>query len=429
MEFAKWETKENMIKHMPLVGVNYKTSVKSSGLPIAYDDEYLYISDRSTHSLIIGCTGSGKTQTITLPLLLLSSMADESIVVHDTKNELYETTSEMFKEKGYNVIRLNFDDSIDSNNWNPLELPYRLYKEGNKDKAQDLIEELAFYLLNDLKELNSDPFWINSAIDYFTGLTLFAFETERDVNLNTIKKLDDEVRENVNDFKEKLNKKSSVYINLRGILNAPNETMGSILSVFSQKIKRYLSKENLKNMLSKSDFDITNLSKEKTIIYVMSGNSNNSERLLPLLISQVYYAKDEYSKKDGKLNIIVDDFFTLYPIKSFSKLLNYSRGIGIDFTLMVRGFNDLKIKYGEEETEILKMSFGNLVYLLSQDIGTLEEISSLCGKTCEDGIVKSLISVEELKTLKVFEAVILTPRMMPIKTKLLPYYEFKRTQD
>lgn len=427
MNFAKWETKENMKKYIPLIGVNWDTKVKSSGLPIIYDDEYLYISDRINHSLVIGSTGSGKTQTITLPLLELANKAGESVVVHDTTNELYETTKDRFKENGYNIIRLNFDDAMDCNGWNPLDLPYRLYKEGNKDKAQDMLEELAFYLLNDLEEVNADPFWINSAINYFTGLTLYVFENEKEVSLTAIRDLDILVKESGNDFKDKLDKKSSAYINLLGVLNAPPETKGSILSVFSQKIKRFISKENLNKLLSKSDFDITNIAKEKTIIYVVSGNSSNSERLLPLLISQVYYSKDEYSKKEGKINIIVDDFFVLYPIKNFAKMLNYSRSIYITFTLMIRGFNDLKNKYGKEETEILKMCFGNLVYLLSQDIDTLEEISNLCGKTCEEGNVKPLISVEELKTLRVFEAIILIPRIMPIKTKLLPHYEMKKS--
>ena len=427
MNFAKWETKENMEKNIPLIGINGKSEVKVSGLPMMYDDKYLYILERLNHSLVIGSTGSGKTQTITLPLLELANKAGESVVIHDTKNELYETTYERFKENGYNIIRLNFDDAMDSNNWNPLDLPCRLYKEGNKDKAQDMLEELAFYLLNDLEEVNADPFWINSAINYFTGLTLYAFENEKEVSLTTIRDLDIQVKESGKDFKDKLDKKSSAYINLSGVLNAPPETKGSILAVFSQKIKRFISKENLSKMLSKSDFDIANIGKEKTIIYVVSGNSNNSERLLPLLISQVYYAKDEYSKKEGKINIIVDDFFGLYPIRNFEKILNYSRGIYITFTLMVRGFNDLKNKYGKEQTDILKLCFANLVYLLSQDIDTLEEISNLCGKTCEDGIVKPLISVEELKTLKVFEAIILIPRIMPIKTKLLPHYEMKKS--
>ena len=290
-----------------------------------------------------------------------------------------------------------------------------------------MIEEVAFYLFNDLSEANTDPFWINSAINYFKGLTLYAFENEKDINLNTIKNLDTLVKENITDFKNKLDKNSNAYINLSGILNAPIETSGSILSVFSQKINNFISKENLSNVLSKSDFNITNIAKEKTIIYIISGNSNNSERLLPLFISQVYYAKDEYSQNEGKINIIVDDFFELYPIRNFEKMLNYSRGIYVTFTLMIRGFNDLKNKYGKEQTEIIKLCFANIIYLYSQDIDTLEEISNLCGKTCEDGIVKPLVSVEELKTIKTFEAVILIPRIMPIKTKLLPYYEIQKS--
>ena len=34
-----------------------------------------------------------------------------------------------------------------------------------------------------------------------------------------------------------------------------------------------------------------------------------------------------------------------------------------------------------------------------------------------------LISMAELKTLKVFEAIVLTTRMLPLKTKLLPDYK------
>ena len=425
MIFANWETKENMKKYIPLIKVNWNTGVKSSGLPIAYDDKYLYISDRLNHSLVIGSTGCGKTQTITLPLLELANKAGESVVIHDTTTELYETTNEIFKENGYNVIKLNFDETTECNNWNPLDLPYRLYKDGNKDKAQDIIEDLAFYLFNDIDEVNIDSFWINSAINYFTGLTLYAFENEEKVNLITIRDLNMQVNESEKDFKDKLDKKSSAYINLSGVLNAPIETKGSIISVFSQKIKRFISKEYLNKLLFESDFDITNIAKEKTIIYVISGNSNNSEKLLPLLISQIYYAKDEYSRKEGKINIIIDNFFELYPIKKLEKILNYSREINITFTIMIRGFNDLKNKYGKENTEILKLCFDNIVYLLSQDIDTLEEISNMCGKTCENDVTRPLISIEELKTLKMFEAIILIPRLMPIKTKLLPYYEMK----
>lgn len=427
MNFARWETKENMIKLVPLTKIDEKGDVKTSGMPVAYDEKNLYIDSRYNHSLVIGTTGSGKTQAITLPMLDLACLAGESVIVHDTTSELYELTNEKFADNGYHVIKLNFDDAIKSNHWNPFELPFKLYKEGNMDKAQDLVEDLGFYLLNDINEKDSDPFWINSAIDYFTGLTFYAFDKKENVNINTIFELDNEIREDSVKFIKEIDKKSNIYINLRGVLEAPKETKGSILSVFNQKIKRYISKEQLKSVLSKTDFDISKIGHEKTIIYVVTGNSNNSERLLPLLISQVYYAKDKYSAKEGKISIIIDDFNRLYPIKDFAKMLNYSRHIGIMFTIMIRGFNDLNNIYGKEQSEILKLCFVNIIYLLSQDISTLNEISDLCGGfSIVDGNKVPLIAVEELKTLDIFEAIIITTRIMPFKTKLLPYYLMKK---
>lgn len=79
--------------------------------------------------------------------------------------------------------------------------------------------------------------------------------------------------------------------------------------------------------------------------------------------------------------------------------------------------------YSKEETEILKMCFGNIIYLLSEDIYTLEEISKTCGSYQKDGKDVPLITVSELKTMQLFEAIILMIRMLPFKTKLVPDYQ------
>lgn len=425
MNYARWETEENMKKYIPLIPVDGKEELKTLGLPILYDNSNLYITEKLNHTLVIGSQGSGKTQVITLPLLELSRMAGESVFVQDMKNELYGMTKDKFKESGYDVIKINFDDLKESNMWNPFDLAYKLYNDGNEDKAQDMLEEIGFYLLTEEDESNLDPFWTNSAINYFVGLSLYAFENKKEVNFTTIRDLDILFRENEDIFKDKFDKRPASYINLLGILNAPNETKGSILSVFSQKMKKFLAKEKLNEILSKSDFDITSVAKKKSVIYVSFASSTSSERLISLLISQLYCAKDEYSKEEGRINFVVDNTIEMYPIRNFSKMLVYSRTINISFVFIIKGFCDLKNKYGNEEAEIIKMCFPNLIYLLSQDINTLEEVSNLCGKTDDDGVIKSLISVEELKTLKMFEAIILLQRMMPIKTKLLPYYEFE----
>lgn len=71
------------------------------------------------------------------------------------------------------------------------------------------------------------------------------------------------------------------------------------------------------------------------------------------------------------------------------------------------------------------MCFGQIIYLLSNDIYTLEEISKLCGNQEKSGQIIPLITVEELKYLDKFEAIFLIPRIMPFKTKLIPDYQIK----
>ena len=66
------------------------------------------------------------------------------------------------------------------------------------------------------------------------------------------------------------------------------------------------------------------------------------------------------------------------------------------------------------------MYFSKIIYLLSTDIKTLKEISDLCGNK---NAKEPLISIDELRNIKEFEAIILIPRLYPIKTILAPDYK------
>jgi len=178
-------------------------------------------------------------------------------------------------------------------------------------------------------------------------------------------------------------------------------------------------------MMLKSSFDITNLSNEKTIVYIISGLSSYSNSLIPLFVSQVFESKNLYSNRKKILNIILDDFYNMLPIKDAANMFNYSRSLYIRYTVVIRSFNDLLNVYGKENTEMIKMCFGKIIYLLSNDIYTLEEVSKLCGNQEKDGQIVPLITVEELKYLDKFEAIFLIPRIMPFRTKLIPDYQIR----
>ena len=424
MNYSKWATKAEMQKRT--VPVSLKTKAEKSGLPVMYDDNYLYIDTNETHNLLIGSTGSGKTQAVILPIIRLAMMAGESLVVNDPRGDIYKKIANKLREENYNVIALDFNDSRFGNSWNPLDLAYKQYKEGNKDKALDLIEDLGYYLFNDENRKEEDPFWMNSTINYFTGLVLYLFENAKseEINLLSVVNIANSLREkDGKEFLSKIPSTSVIYIKLVGTLLAPPETKGSILSVFNQKIERYLSKENLANMLCKSDFDLATISAKKTAIFIVSGLNQQYRNLIPLFANQIMDAVNLYGNCDKEINLLLDEFDSMIPIKDFALKLGFCRSIKIRITVTVQSFVHLANMYSKEDVEILKMCFGNTIYLLSEDIYTLEEISKRCGTHLVDGKEEPLISVSELKTFEYFEAVILMPRMMPFRTKMLPDYK------
>lgn len=423
MAYSRWATAQELKEK--LNQVSYDFDIKKSGIPMMYDDNHLYIKDDLDHTLVIGSTGSGKTQLIMLPQLRLAIKAEESLIVHDVKGEIFKLLSEDLTKQNYAISIINLDNPAEGNNFNPLSLPYELYKSNQKDEAIELLEKIVYYFCcNETFNVNADPFWINSSISLFVGLSLYLFENfnKEEVNISSLLNLATDF-DNLSEQIKKYDKTSPIYINLSNIILAPVETRGGILSVFIQNTKLFASRETLLKMLLSSNFDINNIQKNKTAIFIISNNKPVSKRLVPLIIEECCYVAINADNKIRRLNIVVDDFENLVPINNFSNMLTLARGSNIKFSIFIRSLLDLRNVYGVEGTEILKMMFENIIYLLSNDIETLEDISRLCGNQRTENGVEPLISVEDLKLLNTNEAIILIPRMYPIRTNLLFDYQ------
>ncbi|MBQ6135232.1 MAG: type IV secretory system conjugative DNA transfer family protein [Bacilli bacterium] len=425
MNQTRWATKKEMKE--ALKEVTGKEEIEVSGIPIMHDKEKLYIDSREAHNLIIGSTGSGKTQSIILPMIKFAIQAQESILINDPTGTIYERVAKKFKKENYKVIAINFDNPTLGDSWNPLEVSYKLYKQDNIDKALDSIEELGYYLFYEKEYKETDPFWINSTINYFTGLVLYLFENakEEEINLSSVVSLANTLNDKGSSAKfiEKLDKNSTILLKVAGTLKAPPETRGSILSVFNLKIEKYITRKNLENMLMKSNFDITKILEEKTAIFLISGINAQSGNLISLFINQIMDIVSIYGKNRKRFNILLDEFDSITPIKDLSRKLTHMRSFNIRVTATIQSYVHLLNMYPKEETEILKMCFGNLIYLLSEDTYTLEEISKSCGMITENNKEYPLMPISELKTMKSFEAIVFMTRMLPFKTTLLPNYK------
>ena len=75
-----------------------------AGFPLYFDKKKnkVYVDNGEFHSLFIGATGSGKTQTVILPQVDILAKAGESMVITDPKGEIFNACAGMLKDLGYN---------------------------------------------------------------------------------------------------------------------------------------------------------------------------------------------------------------------------------------------------------------------------------------------------------------------------------------
>ena len=104
--------------------------LKAAGIPLINNGKKLWVDNGEYHNLVIGSTGSGKSQTVVEPMVELLIKHGESMIITDPKAELYIAAGDYLRQRGYKVVILNFRDPQKGNAWNPLQLPYQYYKEG-----------------------------------------------------------------------------------------------------------------------------------------------------------------------------------------------------------------------------------------------------------------------------------------------------------
>ncbi len=444
--FSRWCTDKEMKKTLSELNVKDEHYDKA-GFPIISNSQKLWVDNGESHNLVIGSTGTGKTQCIIHPLVKILAKKGESMIVTDPKGEIYRESAGLLKKEGYQILVLNFREPQKGNCWNPLNLPYRLYKEGNTDKAMEILDDLATNILYDESSSKQDPFWEKTSADYFAGLALGLFEDgkEEEININSINLM-------VNVGEEKLGPRSTyikeyfngkdpsgaAYTCASGTINAPDDTKNSILSTFRQKIRLFASRENLSEMLSQSDFSIDTIGKQKTAVFMIIHDEKKTyHALATIFIKQCYESLIDVAQhtSNGKLpvrtNFILDEFQNMPPIKDITTMVAAARSRDIRLTMIIQNFAGLEATYNKEVAQTIRSNCNNLLYLLTTELAALKEISELCGDKMvkvgkgdkEREEARPLATVADLQKLKLFDAIVIRTRLNPYKTRLKPNFE------
>jgi type IV secretion system protein VirD4 len=139
-----------------------------------------------SHTLLVGSTGSGKTQSFYMPQLefLAHSTDKPSMLIMDAKHEIYREKADMLRKQGYKVIALDGSRPYLSAKYNPLSLIWRAYHRAEDAKALLAAPLEPPYSFNG-KDYGDDErafrtavnAFINCEIDFYNSLLSVVVET------------------------------------------------------------------------------------------------------------------------------------------------------------------------------------------------------------------------------------------------------------
>lgn len=412
------------------------------GIPLMFDFESrrLYIDSSDTHSLVYGSTGSLKTRTIVSPGIKVLGYAGESMIINDPKGELFSRHAGDLKKQGYNIVEINFRDPSLGNSWNPLYIPYQFYINGDLDKSAEFVNDIANNLMVSDRSTD-DPFWDFSASDLLYGLIQLLFRYCKDhsapinaVNIGNLLTLRRALFSSKQQAQNTIlwkyaSEDELVAASLSGSVYAPKDTMNSILSVFDQKMRSFTIQPTLLEMLANNDFDIADIGKKKTAVFLITPDEKTSyHRLVSMFVKESYEyliflaTQTEENKVENRINYIIDEFSSLPKIADMPSMISAARSRDIRFLLVVQSQSSLKQRYADEAETIIS-NCTNWIFFTSRELGLLRELSELCG-TQKNHMPN--ISVYDLQHLSKErrEALVLAGRLKPCKVSMLDIDRF-----
>lgn len=421
------------------------------GVPVGLaSTKVLAIDHTDSHTMVFGSTGSKKTRLIVMPTVKILGVAGESMIINDTKGELYHRFEGELSEQGYQIIVLDLRDTARGNCWNPLAIPYEMYLKGDIDKAAELVNDIATNLMINKNSTgnNIDPYWNCSAADCFFGLTLLLFkfckehdQSKDSVNISNLLVLRRKLftgssfrKEYDEELWKYAQKDEVIAASLSGTITALERTKASILSIFDQNMRTFVIQPTLLDMLSKTDFDMGSITEQKTALFLITPDEKSSyHRLVSLFVKQSYEyligkaMQNLAGKVSIRLNYILDEFGALPAITDMNSMIAAARSRDIRFLLVSQSKHQIVEHYGDSAQTIIA-NCNNWVFLTSREVELLQELSQLCGDNERRLPNLSIFELQHFSKEK-GEALLLCGRYKPCKVYLPDINEYYKLNE
>lgn len=355
--------------------------------------------------LVVGSSGSGKT-SLFVDTQIKNSVG--SIVVSDTKSNLYKKYKADLEDRGYEVILIDFNDLDKSTyGYNPMK---KLVEQGEKYSIED-VRDIAYVICPD-NPSEREPFWVQSTrmmIESFIMFTLEMLEPGKvPPNLRTVAAFlsDISIQNAYAMIFEDGNNLSEVFRSFCRLIKVVDaeKTMACIYQYVQNSMVCFDTDKMFRFFTRDTQIDFIDIAEKKTALFMnVSDNNRTNDKLISLFYTQMFQELIRYADtlEDSKLhipvNVIMDDFATNTFIAGFEDTISVIRSRGIAVSIILQSLSQLKGKYKESAAMTIINNCDRCVYLGANDVQLIDYISQKA-----DRQVSSLLNLP-LDTAMVFE--------------------------
>lgn len=219
---------------------------------------------------------------------------------------------------------------------------------------------------------------------------------------------------------------------LSSYVDSAEQTRKSSRNVLTKHLTSIVTNDAIKKILSNNTIDLENIDSYKTMIFLKVHDEKQTYYpLVTLFIKQLWQCLVKETRKNSNLrlkhpfNILFDEMGQFPKFQEITNILTAGRSRGVRMNMVVQGFDQLESAYGKNEAQTIRSNATNLVYLLSKDYQTLEEISKTLGtKKTSKAKEERVVTVDRLKNFKLGEVLIMGDRGKSLITNVLPFNKY-----
>lgn len=341
---------------------------------------------------VCGAPGTGKSRSISRNLILQAAKRGESVIITDTKSELYESTSEFLREQGYIVRVFNLIEMEHSDSWNCLS-----EVGGSEIMAQTFCD----IVLSNTSGDSRDAFWYNAELNLLKALVLYVSlemppekrnlgqvyemltsENERSLTriMNSVK------REHPNSFTGEMLPPSPAFAPFSIFMQASETVRTSVIIGLGSKLQ-VMQAQLVRSITSYDEIDLELPGKQKCAYYCIVSDQDNTFEFLSslffsfLFIRLIRYA-DAYGKGgvlDTKVKFILDEFPNACTILDFTKKCSTIRSRGVSVAVFFQNIGQMRNRYPDDQWQEILGSCDTTVFLGCTDMLTANYFSERLG--------------------------------------------------